>query len=204
MFMARSVDSTSGMRMLRMAMGIAAVVAIFTMAFGRSLFVSKWLIALAPIARLIPNIAAVAAKTADPTASEITVLLQWLFAPIYIGLFFYFVSPWSRHRRGIALGGYSRQSLGHRHFTFVFGILLSGAWLLGDVGLIPFPTFFNGGFILASGMPQLRLISQSSILFALYAWSGPIVEAVILWMFFVLIFNAKIFLAYSLEPDNHP
>ncbi len=180
---ARNADSTCGVRLFRLVMGIAAVVTLFTMAFGRTPYVSKWLIALEPVMRLIPNIAAVAAKTANPTAGEITLLLQWFFAPIYMGIFFYFVSPWSRRRREIALDAFSKMSLGQRNCGFICGILLSGSGLLGDVGWISFPTIFNGGSLLASGIPQLRPISQSPLLFALYAWCGPIVETVMLWAF---------------------
>ena len=151
-------ELTRHVSLLYSVMVIAAVVDVLTMSFGGTPVASRWLTALAPIARLIPNIDAVAAKTTDPVASELALLLQWFFAPIYAGIFFLSIPPWSRRRREIARSAYSGKSLGHRHFTFMVGILISGAWLLGDAGVLPFPTFFNGRFALASGIPQLRML----------------------------------------------
>jgi len=196
------VELTGSVSLLYRVVVIAAVVDVLTMSFGRTAVASRWLAALLPVARLIPNIKAIAAKTTDPVASELTLLLQWFFAPIYAGIFFVNVPPWSRLRREIARNAYSGKSLGHRHFTFMVGILFSGAWLLGDAGVVPFPTFFNGRFALATGIPQLRLIVESPILFSLYAWAGPMVETVMLWINLVLIFNARVFLAYSLVPGD--
>jgi hypothetical protein len=72
----------------------------------------------------------------DPTASEIILAVQWLFAPAY-GKYVY---P------------------------------LSGA------------------------VPQLKLVYVSRVALAIYAWIGPIAETTVLWMFLLLVLNAKTYL----------
>jgi hypothetical protein len=79
------------------------------------------------------------------------------------------------------------------------GALVLCAWILGDLGVIGFPTLYNGKLVypVAGGVMQLKYIYTSPIALALYAWFSPIAEATVVWMLSHLIINARAFLAGS-------
>jgi hypothetical protein len=147
------------------------------------------------IGRFVPSIATISSEMLDPKASEIILAVQWLFAPIYLFIWFCFYPPWSsRMRRTVAI---TSQTLTEtkRTIGLVIGVLFFGSWLLGDFQFISFPTFYNGKYVypLSEAVPQLKLIYVSRVALTIYAWVGPVAEASIIWMFFVLVLNAKIY-----------
>jgi hypothetical protein len=83
-----------------------------------------------------------------------------------------------------------------RPIGLVAGILLFGVWILGDLRLISFPTFYNGRLVypLSEAVPQLTVIYVSRIALVVYAWIGPIAETTVIWMFLLLTLNAKTYL----------
>jgi len=90
-----------------------------------------------------------------------------------------------------------------RFIGFPIGILFFGAWLLGDANVIGFPTFYNGKYVypLSHAVPQLKLIYESRVAMIIYAWLGPLVEASIIWMFSMLVVNAKTYLMQQRQDE---
>ena len=153
--------------------------------------------------RLVPSAATISSETLNPLASEIVLAIQWLFAPAYLCIWFYCLPPWSR-RMSVTISNASRTLTDSKRFIGVpIGILFFGAWLLGDANLIAFPTFYNGKYVypLSHAVPQLKLIYESRVALVIYAWLGPLTEASIIWMFSVLVMNAKTYLAQQ-RRDN--
>jgi len=120
-------------------------------------------------------------------------LAQWLFTPAYVIAIFYCFAPWSPFMRDFAVRKSLAFSSTHRTLIMPAGVLVSCAWFLGDLGLIQFPTLYNGKFVypLSHVAPQLRLIYTSRIAFAIYAWLGPIVEVGLFWMLCTVVINAR-------------
>jgi len=173
------------------ASGILAVLCLFVAQL--ELVQRRLLVLLAVVVKLVPSIGTIASTTAAPISTEITLATQWLFAPIYVLLLFCFLAPWSPQMTRY-LGERSRALTPVRRvFSLIFLICLMGAWLLGDLGLIGFPTFYNGKFLYppSETAPQLALIAQSRIALAIYAWFSPIGEASILWALSAVVLNAK-------------
>ncbi len=151
------------------------------------------------VLRLVPSVAMISSATADPAASEITLAIQWLFAPAYTYLWFYLLPPWSRRMAQTASNASRKFSRTRRILSMAIGVIFFASWFLGNLGLIDFPTFYNAKYVypLARAVPQLKLIYASPGNLAIYAWFGPLAEASIIWMFFAVIFNAK---RYSRPP----
>ena len=82
-------------------------------------------------------------------------------------------------------------ALRHRTFRIVF----LGAWVLGDLGVINFPTFYNGKYAypIDQAVPQVKLIYGSPVALAIYAWLGPICEVAILSMLSMSVIHAKVY-----------
>jgi len=186
--------SATELRPLVCCILVAAVTAAICVLFGPTSIDKTGLVSiLRPMDRLVPSIATISSATTDPTASEIILAVQWLFAPAYGFIWFYFYPPWSSRMRLTVANTSRTLSDAKRPIGLVIGILFFGVWILGDLGLIAFPTFYNGKFVypLGEAVPQLKLIYASRIALAVYAWFGPIVETTIIWMFSLLTLNAK-------------
>jgi hypothetical protein len=179
----------------------AAVVAIISLAISM-LPVARHGIASAieGILWLVPSVGLISRQMADPEIGEIILLPQWLFAPAYAFIWFHFLAPWSPRMRQAALLKSRTLTPVKRAVGLPVAILLLGVWMLGDLGLIDFPTFYNGKFLypLAHSVPQLRLIYASPIALVIYAWVGPLAEVCVAWMFCLIVLNAKIYLS----PDS--
>ncbi len=190
--------SKSDLRPILRAFLLAAAAAAICFFIAPTSQVKSALVPIVPsLLRLVPSVATISSEMSDPEASEITLLVQWFFVPIYLFIWFYFYPPWSlRMRRTVAI---TSQTLTERKRTLglAIGIIFFGAWLLGDFGIIAFPTFYNARYVypLNEGVPQLKLIYISRTALTIYAWVGPIAEASIAWMFFVLVLNAKTYLS---------
>jgi len=176
-----------------LAAGIAALICLFV---AQLEMVQRDLLVVLPVAvKLVPSVAAIAWTTAAPIRTEITLATQWLFAPVYVFFWFYCFPPWDPRTKRMLGDAYLALTPVRRMLTPIFGILFLGAWLLGDLGLINFPTLYNGKYLAPSSetAPQFLLIAHSHVALTIYAWFGPIGEATFLWMFSSLLLNAKIY-----------
>jgi hypothetical protein len=194
--------SKSDLRPLLRCMVLAAAVAAISFFIGPYSVVKNWFGYPLPLMlRLVPSIAAISSSTPDPLASEITLAIQWLFAPAYTYLWFYLLPPWSRRMAQTVSNAKRKFSRTRRILSMSIGVLFFSSWLLGDLGIIDFPTFYNGKYVypLAGAVPQLRLIYTSPTVLAIYAWFGPFAEACIIWMLFAVIMNARL---YSLPAQS--
>jgi hypothetical protein len=192
--------SRGELRALIACMMAAAAVAVISLMVCSLSFVQYGLTGiLRAVMRLVPSVATISNATADPGASEVILAIQWPFLLLYLFLWFHFFPPWSRRMRQTISNSRQRFSIERRVISIAIGALFLGAWLLGDFNLIDFPTFFNGKYVspIAGAVPQLKLIYASRVALSLYAWVGPIVESTILWMFLVIVLNAKIYLTHS-------
>jgi hypothetical protein len=194
--------SKSELRPLSVCMMLAAALAVISSFIGPISVVDNLLSYSLPVMlRLVPSIAPISSGTSDPSASELTLAVQWLFAPAYTCLWFYLFPPWSRRMAQTIFNARRKFSLTRRILSMSIGVLFLGSWLLGDLGIIDFPTFYNGKYVypLANAAPQLKLIYASPTVLAIYAWFGPFAEAIIIWMFIQVIVNAKL---YVLPPQS--
>jgi hypothetical protein len=142
---------------------------------------------------LVPSVERISRETPDPEISEIILLSQWLFAPAYALIWFYCLAPWSPRMRQVAMRKSQTLTPVQRAAGLPIAILFFVAWLLGDFGIIHFPTFYNGEFLypLDHAVPQLRIIHTSRIAMAIYAWIGPLAEVWVIWMLCLFVVNAK-------------
>ena len=152
---------------------------------------------LPTMVRLVPSVASISNETMNWEASEIVLLTQWSFAPIYLFVWFYTAPPWTRRMRYTVFLTARTLTPAKRHIVFPLGIVFLGAWVLGDLGVIDFPTFFNGKYAypLDHAVPQVKLIYGSPVALAIYAWLGPLCEVGVLWMLSMSVINAKTYLS---------
>jgi hypothetical protein len=188
----------SVVRPLLVCMAAAALVAIFADSIASLAMVQKNAVRILPsLVRFVPSVAQIASETANNEASEIILLAQWLFAPVYAFVWFYTAPPWTpRMRYTVRLTNRTIPS-SKRVVAWPIGILFLGAWALGDLGVISFPTFYNGKYAypLDHAVPQVKVIYGSPFALAVYAWLGPICEVCVFWMLAMLIVNAKTYLS---------
>ena len=132
--------SKSELRPLLRCMMLAATVAAISSFIGPISVVKNWLsYPLSLVLRLVPSIAAISSGTPDPSASEITLAIQWLFAPAYAFLWFYLLPPWSQRMVQTVSNARRKFSRTRRILSMSVGVLFFGSWLLGDSGIIDFP-----------------------------------------------------------------
>src|ERR1700722_1475512 len=190
--------SRSELRPLLRCMVVAAIVAAICFLVAPIPTAQNSMDSIMPfMLRLVPSVATISSETLNPLPSEIVLAVQWLFAPAYLYIWFYSLPPWSR-RMSATISNTSKALTDSRRFIGVpIGILFFGSWLLGDANLIAFPTFYNGNYVYppSHAVPQLKLIYESRVALVIYAWLGPLTEAAIIWMFSVLVLNAKTYLA---------
>ena len=141
---------------------------------------------------LVPSTARISAATLDPNAAQIVLSAQWALFPVHLLSWFYAGLPWSRKvRRSAEIK--ARTLKGSQRVLFAVGYIFLGAWLLGDFGLIDFPTLYNGGYVYPpeSAVPQLHIIYTSNFVLTVYAWMSPLMEVGCLWMFLLFTFNFR-------------
>jgi hypothetical protein len=186
---------------LLLCMGVAALVAIASVIIS-SLPVARNSAAgvIENILWLVPSVGRISQQMRNPESGEIILLPQWLFVPAYTFIWFYFLAPWSPRMRESALLKSRTLTPAKRAIGLPVAILFLVVWLLGDFGLIDFPTFYNGEFLYppSHAVPQLSLIYASSIALAIYAWVGPLAEVCVAWLLCVIVLNAKIYFS----PDS--
>jgi hypothetical protein len=186
------------LRPLLFSFGVAGILALLTVVISE-FPISKHYLALAMhgLLFLVPSAGFISGSMMDPEASTIILLAQWFFAPIYIYLWFRCLPPWGQRMQISAQTKGRTLTKLQRVIGFPLIVLFLGAWILGDLGLIGFPTLYNGKFVypIASGVMQLKYIYSSRIALSLYAWFGPVAEATVVWMLCHLVINAGAFLS---------
>jgi hypothetical protein len=145
---------------------------------------------------LVPSVGRISGSMADPEAGQVILFSQWLFGPLYLFLWFYCLPPWGSLMRASAQTTSRTLTNAKRWILLPVGLLVLCAWILGDLGVISFPTLYNGDFVhpISGGVTQLRYIYTSPTMLALYAWFSPLAEATVIWMLSHLAINAKAFL----------
>jgi len=148
----------------------AAVVAIFSVYFSTVPVIQVSVVrALPMMVHLVPSVPSISSETRNMEASEIVLLTQWLFAPVYAFVWFYTAPPWAPRMRYTILLKARTFTPAKRSIGMPLGTLVLAAWLLGDFGIIGFPTFYNGKFAypLDHAVPQIKLIYGSPIALAI-------------------------------------
>jgi hypothetical protein len=172
----------------------AAFVAILSVHFSTMPAVQNSVLRVLPtIVRLVPSAASISSETMNWEASEIVLLTQWLFAPVYLFAWFYTAPPWTPRMRYTVLLTARTLTPTKRFIVLPNAIIFLVAWVLGDLGVIDFPTLYNGKYAypLDHAVPQVRLIYGSPFALSIYAWLGPLCEVTVLWMLSMLVINAK-------------
>jgi hypothetical protein len=88
-----------------------------------------------------------------------------------------------------------------RFFVIVVLPLIAFAWMLGLLGLIGCPTFLNGKFIYphADTFWLFQHVTDSPVIFALYAWMGPFLDAFMVYAFIFILFFYNEFMDKSVD-----
>lgn len=155
------------------------------------------------VSRLVPNDMLIARSTSNPRVSAPILAIQWLFTPIYLYYWFGRFGPWtSRMRRAVAERSRTLKS-SQRYVLLPLAILAFGLWILGDVGLVNFPTLYNGKYVYPMGtaISQFLPIYQMQTALAIYAWLCPIMEVCVAWAFLLFLFNLRTYLTPSHSSD---
>jgi hypothetical protein len=184
----------SAIKPLLYCVATAAFVAILSVHISTIVVVQNGVLRVLPtVLRLVPSVASISSETMNWEASEIVLLTQWLFAPAYLIIWFYTAPPWTQRMHRTVLLTKRTLTPAKRYIALPLGVVFLGAWVLGDVGVIDFPTFYNGKYAypLNHAVPQVKLIYGSPIALAIYAWLGPLCEVAVIWMLSMLLVNGK-------------
>jgi hypothetical protein len=131
----------------------------------------------------IHSIAGIAGYSQHPSTVVLIMGWQWAFLPVYLIIWFATLPPWSRAvqvRITAKLRAIDRRT---RRYM-IFGFLFMAAYVLADVGLIPyFPTMLNARWAYppSQASPLVLPIYNSNIVLMIYAWFSPIAEVSIWW-----------------------
>lgn len=135
------------------------------------------------IAGEIRGIEGIVRSSQQPSTVVLIMGWQWAFLPLYIGIWFTRLAPWSRgvqDRIAARLGMSDKRT----RRAMIFGCLFMAVYVLADIGLIPyFPTLFNARWAYPPSHAALWLlpIYHSNFLLMIYAWLSPIVEVCVWW-----------------------
>lgn len=158
------------------------VVGVFTVAFSTHL--PQWLHYPAQlIADIIRSIEGIANSSRQSSTVVLIMGWEWAFLPLYIGIWFTRLAPWSRGVQDRIVARL-RVSDKRTRGAMVFGCLFMAVYVLADIGLIPFfPTFFNAKWAYPQSHAALWVlpIYHSNFLLMIYAWLSPIVEVCVWW-----------------------
>lgn len=144
------------------------------------------------IANFIPSVSAIAKYSLNPDLAATICSIQWLFAPVYLGLYL-FTAPWSSRMRDSVRDKAKQFKFKHKFF-FVIGTLYLIAYFLGDMDVLNFPTFFNGKLVSPPDVNILRIIYVNNIALAVYASLAVVAECTLLWFLSVFLLNFKVYL----------
>jgi hypothetical protein len=135
------------------------------------------------IAGAVRSIEGIARSSQQPSTVVLIMGWQWAFLPLYVGIWFSRLAPWShgvRDRIEVRLRVIDKRT----RRVMVLGCLFMAVYVLADIGLIPhFPTLFNAKWAYPPSHAALwlRPIYHSDFLLMIYAWFSPIAEVCIWW-----------------------
>lgn len=158
------------------------VIGVLTVAFSAQL--PQW-IHYPPqlIADVIRSIGGIANSSEQPSTVVLIMGWQWAFLPLYVGLWFTRLAPWSRGVQDRVEARLRVSDKRARRAT-IFGCLSMIVYVLADIGLVPlFPTFFNAKWAYPRDQAAhwVLPIYHSNFLLMIYAWLSPIVEVCVWW-----------------------
>lgn len=200
----RDSTKTGSIRPIAVALAVAATVAILSALYAYNGQVSPTAVKLIDaISPLVPSLAMISAQTRNPKASQLVLGLQWALLPLHVFVWMYAAAPWSQRVRN-SVKAKARRLTRFQKVLFVLGCVFLAAWALGNVGLVDFPTLYNGKYVYppADSIPQLRLIYTSDIALTIYAWMSPVVETTCLWMLLLFSINFKVYLTTPPSPES--
>jgi hypothetical protein len=147
------------------------------------------------IAGLVSGIDGIAQSSEHPKVVVLIMGYQWAFLPWYAAVWFTTINPLKKTVRTAMEAKAASMRPGQR-ILFVIAVLCLIAYVLGDFGVISFPTFVNArwAYPLSGASLVLRPIYSSRVALMLYAWISPICEAGLWYMLCNAIVNIRAFL----------
>lgn len=202
-----SLHRTSGrpeIKFLLWPTGLSLLTGVLSLAFAAH--PSGWLLYLPnEIAGLVSGIDGIAHSSEHPKAVVLIMGYQWVFLPWYAAVWFIIVSPLKRAVRTAMEAKASSLRPGQR-ILFVIAVLFLIAYVLGDFGVISFPTFLNAhwAYPLSRASMLLRPIYRSRTALMVYAWISPFCEAGLWYMLCNAIVNIRAFLGFRRADPTAP
>lgn len=129
-----------------------------------------------------------------PKKLAFVMAIQWIISPVYASLLFGIYCPFTKTSRVAVKRWFELNPL-------VPGMALKAALLLvffiatilGDLGIIHFPTFLNGNFISSDPTNFIIVkIINSDFLMPLFSWFVAFTYFFVYWMFLYIVANRKI------------
>lgn len=144
------------------------------------------------VADAVPAINNIAVWTSNPAWAKFLLGIQWSFAPIYVLAWTIVVPPWSSKVKHSVMQN-SKLLTGKQRILLLATLVFLVVNFLGDMGVIGFPTLFNGKFAFppSDAIPIIKPIYSSWVYFSLYGWVSAVCESTELWALVFLLFNIK-------------
>jgi hypothetical protein len=145
----------------------------------------------------IPSVRGAANISSDASACAFVMTIQWLLGVAYILVFCIFLSPFSKfakvavdkamHKKNAVQDG-DRARFGQIVFLFLVPLVF-----LGDVGLVPVPTFLNGGlFAVKGGEALLVYLLNSTIWMPAFSWIVVFATFLFYWSWIHVVANYRV------------
>lgn len=136
--------------------------------------------------RISPSVDRLSALSRDPSRCAFVLSVQWVLCFLYLLLLLSVYWPFSKIMRVAVMEWRKRQppeSISENNALkfFLFFALLAG-WALGDLGVIGFPTLYNG--LILSGGEHLRAfvaMINSGFWLPVLAWFSAFATVVVYW-----------------------
>lgn len=136
----------------------------------------------------VPGIEVLAGWSAHPKLASVVYGIEWLFVPVYLCAWFIGIPPWSRTTRAAVRYTVRLREFGwYPRILVLVGMIFLAAYYLGDLRIIYFPTFLNGG--LTPDTDWILPIYHSYLALAAFGAVGAVCECVGLWMLLLMVCN---------------
>lgn len=192
-------------RWLAVAISVALVIAIICATVPANLVhapVVSTLISLVSLA--VPSLNAIAARSDDYDRYLLVLSSQWLFAPVYAYIFFIRLFPFAASARRAAdarLAGMDPSQKPNR-LALLFGLVILVLNALGTLGVIHWPSFYNGGYVLDKLSPVYSAFYSSTIGMIVFAWFSSIMEILFAWMLLYSAAHARFLLTGRVREER--
>ncbi|WP_266182358.1 hypothetical protein [Dyella humicola] len=201
----RNESVASGDRRVLWPLPVILCISLFFAVLGGGIFWSEsdvqlWLAHRAMA--YIPSAACIAASSPSPARFAFVYGVQWLAVIPYLYYWFIVVPPWAKGVRDASRAKAASLSTKQR-MTFLLGVVLLALYMLGNLGLIGFPTFFNGHFACAGERSPaiLASIHDHWLALAIYGALAVFCECTVAWMFVLSLVNFRVYLFGDSLPD---